>query len=239
MVAPWFATAGISVAESYRAERAGRGRAPRCRPGASGRPTLREVFRLDRRSHLSHSRGCQSEGLPASAGRAGWTELGETVGAGGEGIESLSREWQGQASAERSFSVQSGGPGGTLRRSRPDSSGGWKQWLDKDFKPPVCLGSSHRTRASHGGSKMTSSYPEQLAQAMRHFVPSHFFCHLPVPERVDWTPATARLGQPADGLGRGPDPLRPLRARLSDGGPSAGALDPGLLRPSSSGPNAR
>ncbi len=35
---------------------------------------------------------------------------------------------------------------------------------------------------------MASSYTEQLAQAMRQFVPSHFFARWPVPDRVDWTP---------------------------------------------------
>jgi hypothetical protein len=35
---------------------------------------------------------------------------------------------------------------------------------------------------------VTPSYPEQLAQAMRQFVPSHLFCRWPVPDRVDWTP---------------------------------------------------
>jgi hypothetical protein len=35
---------------------------------------------------------------------------------------------------------------------------------------------------------VTPSYPEQLAQAMRQFVPSHLFCRLSVPDRVDWTP---------------------------------------------------
>ena len=35
---------------------------------------------------------------------------------------------------------------------------------------------------------MASSYPEQLAEAIRQFLPSHLFCRLPVPDRVDWTP---------------------------------------------------
>jgi hypothetical protein len=35
---------------------------------------------------------------------------------------------------------------------------------------------------------MAPSYPAQLAEAMRRFVPSHLFCRLPVPDRVDWTP---------------------------------------------------
>jgi hypothetical protein len=36
--------------------------------------------------------------------------------------------------------------------------------------------------------KVAPSYPEQLAQAMRQFVPSNFFSRLPVPAHVDWTP---------------------------------------------------
>jgi hypothetical protein len=35
---------------------------------------------------------------------------------------------------------------------------------------------------------MTQSYPEQLAEAIRQFLPSHLFCRLPVPGRVDWAP---------------------------------------------------
>ena len=35
---------------------------------------------------------------------------------------------------------------------------------------------------------MALSYPEQLAEAIRQFLPSHLFCRLPVPDRTDWTP---------------------------------------------------